>query len=195
MASKNTRHLLKLEPQSIPLLALPFVPFTERKRLPRLMAIYFVLNAKGTVLYVGQSINLALRWAAHHRAPKLIEYQATRIAWLVMDDQALLDTVEQACIAYFDPLCNGFKGTRQRRYGRIHPSRFIGLERLPRRGDYVKKLVRIPTALYLQLEEQAFRHGRTVNAHMLYILREVMEREPMPPRLPYRARRASTASF
>jgi hypothetical protein len=96
-----------IDVQSIPLLTLPSVPFTERRRLPQCAAIYFVLNAHGTVLYVGQSINLALRWAAHHRAVKLSEHQATRIAWLVMDETHLLNAVETACLAYFEPCCNG----------------------------------------------------------------------------------------
>ena len=173
MASKNTRNLSRLEPQAIPLLALPFVPFTERKRLPRLAAIYFVLNAKGTVLYVGQSINLALRWAAHHRAAKLSEHQATRIAWLVMDDETLLNAVESACIAYFDPLCNGFRGQRTS----TRRAHLPGLERLPRRGDYKSMLFRVPIDLLTWLEEDALRHNRTVNAHMVYLIRWWMERE------------------
>lgn len=175
MPSKNSASLSKLEPQSIPLLALPFVPFAEHKRLPRLVAIYFVLNAQGTVLYVGQSINLALRWAGHHRTAKLTEHQATRIAWLVINDDSLLNAVESACIAYFDPLCNGFRGTRIAPYR----ARCAGLERLPRRKDYVKKLIRFPTALYLWIEEDAFKHGRTFNAHLLAILHEAMELPPL----------------
>lgn len=100
----------KIDVQTIPLLALPSLPFGERRRLPRCPAIYFVLNAAGTVLYIGQSINLAVRWVAHHRAMKLQEKQATRIAWLALDDVTLLDDIESACIAYFDPICNGYRG-------------------------------------------------------------------------------------
>ena len=99
----------KIDVQTIPLLALPSLPFNERRRLPSCAAIYFVLNAAGTVLYIGQSINLAVRWVAHHRATKLADKQATRIAWLVMDDETLLNAVESACIAYFEPLCNGMR--------------------------------------------------------------------------------------
>jgi hypothetical protein len=162
-----------LEPQSIPLLALPFVPFPEYKRLPRLAAIYFVLNSTGTVLYVGQSINLALRWAGHHRTAKLIDHQATRIAWLVMDDTTLLDAVEAACIIYFDPPCNGFRGIRapQQR------SRCAGLKRLPKRNDYQKRLIRIPMDMYLWLEEDAFQHGHTMNFHILYLIEKRMQKE------------------
>ena len=83
-----TKRPQRIDAHTIPLLALPSMPFEERRRLPKCAAIYFVLNAASTVLYVGQSINLAVRWAAHHRAAKLTERQATRIAWLVMDMNA-----------------------------------------------------------------------------------------------------------
>ena len=99
----------KIDVQTIPLLALPSLPFEERRRLPKCAAIYFVLNAAGTVLYIGQSINLAVRWVAHHRATRLIDKQATRISWLTIEDETLLDDIESACIAYFDPICNGYR--------------------------------------------------------------------------------------
>jgi hypothetical protein len=88
------------------MLTLPSVAFGNRKALPTCPAIYFVLNAQGTVLYIGQSSNLATRWATHHQAGHLRTQQATRIAWLVMDDVTLLNAVEAACIAYFAPACN-----------------------------------------------------------------------------------------
>jgi hypothetical protein len=111
-----------IDPHTIPLLTLPSVPFSERKHLPRCAAIYFVLNAQSTVLYVGQSINLAVRWAAHHRAATLTTNQATRIAWLLMEDIALLDATESACIAYFAPCCNGRNvRVRERAFPRKKP--------------------------------------------------------------------------
>jgi len=104
-----------IDPHTIPLLTLPSVAFDNRKALPTCAAISFVLNAQGTVLSIGQSMHLAMRWAAHHRMSTLLENQATRIAGLVMEDTALLDAVEVACIAYFDPLCNGYPRPSTRR--------------------------------------------------------------------------------
>jgi hypothetical protein len=176
MASKNTKNLSKFEPQSIPLLALPFVSFAERKRLPRLAAIYFVLNVEGMVLYVGQSINLALRWAAHHRATKLSEHQATRIAWLVMEDAALLDDVETACLAYFKPICNS----------RTHPIKkgVQGPSRMPR-GPYKKMLVRIPPDILEALEEETTSSDRSVNGELVHVLREWVDQRRQAPRRVY----------
>lgn len=112
MPSKNSVILSRFEPQAIPLLALPSVAFDDRKALPKCAAIYFVLNPDGTVLYIGQSIHLAKRWAAHHRMTVLREKQAIRIAWLVMPDETLLNTAEAACITYFAPPCNGAPGPK-----------------------------------------------------------------------------------
>lgn len=97
------------DPQTIPLLTLPSVAFDNRKALPTYAAIYFVLNAQGTVLYIGQTQCLFQRWQGHFFA-RFRAHHASRIAWLVMSDDTLLKPVEKACIAYFDPLCNTRKG-------------------------------------------------------------------------------------
>jgi excinuclease UvrABC nuclease subunit len=96
-----------LDVQTIPILTLPSVPFTDRRGLPKCAAIYFVLNDQGAVLYIGSSIELAKRWYGHHRIAVLMTHDAARIAWLVIDNVTALRKVEAACIAYFEPVCNG----------------------------------------------------------------------------------------
>jgi len=86
--------------------ALPSLPLAERAALPNTPAIYFVL-AGDTVLYVGKATNLRQRWLAHHRLKQLNEYGACRIAWMMVDDTSLLDELERACIAHFQPVLNG----------------------------------------------------------------------------------------
>jgi hypothetical protein len=173
MPSKNSVNSSKLDPQSIPLLSLPFVPFYEPKRLPRLTAVYFVLNAKGTVLYVGKSINLLQRWLGHHRAAKLTDQQATRIAWLTIDDVTILATVEAACIAYFDPFCNGFRGPRVKRAD-------VSKTRMPR-GPYKKMLVRIPPDILEALEEETASSDRSVNGELVHVLRAWADQRRQTP--------------
>lgn len=85
---------------------LPSLPLDERKRLPGTAAIYFVL-AGDAVLYIGQATNLYQQWAAHHRFRQLNEQGGCRIAWMTVDDASLLDELEQACIAHFEPMLNG----------------------------------------------------------------------------------------
>ncbi len=85
--------------------ALPSLPLEERKRLPGTAAIYFVLS-DDTVLYVGKATNLYQRWDAHHRLKQLNEHGGCRIAWMTVDDAGLLDEMERACIAHFEPVLN-----------------------------------------------------------------------------------------
>jgi len=93
-------------PTTITPSALPSLPLDERYDLPDTAAIYFVL-ADNTVLYIGQSINVRQRWAAHHRLKQLNERDGCRIAWMTVDDAGLLDELERACIAHFQPMLNG----------------------------------------------------------------------------------------
>lgn len=70
--------------------ALPYVDFAQRRRLPNSPGIYFALSDAGQVLYVGQTVNLARRWAGHHRVKQLEEIGCTRIAWLGVTDKSQL---------------------------------------------------------------------------------------------------------
>jgi len=84
---------------------LPSLPLEGRRDLPDTAAIYFVL-AGDTVLYVGQSVNVRQRWAAHHRLAQLNRRGGCRIAWITVDDAGLLDELERACVAHFEPILN-----------------------------------------------------------------------------------------
>ncbi len=93
------------EADVIDLIALPSLALDERRDLPDMAAIYFVL-AGDTVLYVGQSISLQQRWVAHHRLSQLNVHGGCRIAWMQVDDVSLLDGLERACIEHFCPTLN-----------------------------------------------------------------------------------------
>lgn len=90
------------------LLTLPSVPFEQRRGLPDSPAIYFVMNARRFLLYVGQTNNLARRWYRHQHLALLRECQAAYLAWLVPHDFALLPAIEAVFIAGFRPPCNSY---------------------------------------------------------------------------------------
>ena len=143
--------------QTIPVLTLPSVPFAERRRLPGCPAIYFVLNGQDTVLYIGRSVNLAARWAKHHRAAMLTQHQATRIAWLVMDDAALITSVEEACIAYFEPVCNTAADARGRPAKR--PNVWLGVDV----GRRVRRIRRAKDVTQVQFAAQTGLNRMTIS--------------------------------
>ncbi|MEI2582370.1 GIY-YIG nuclease family protein [Scytonema sp. PRP1] len=90
-------------------LTLPSLPLGERKQLPRCSAVYFVL-AENRILYIGKTVNLLQRWAAHHRWSEFVKlFPTVRIAWLECSDETLLTEIEPLLIKEFSPELNGKK--------------------------------------------------------------------------------------
>ena len=86
------------------------VSLAQKSHLPRCPAIYFILNRKQEILYIGRSINLLYRWRDHHRFLQLSEINKTQeifIYWWECDLK-LYDIVlaENYYINLFKPLFN-----------------------------------------------------------------------------------------
>ena len=86
---------------------LPHVAFSDRQDLPAEAGIYFALSSSNEVMYVGRTVNIARRWAAHHRAKQLADMNCARLAWLTVSDPELLAEIEAALITHFQPALNG----------------------------------------------------------------------------------------
>lgn len=87
---------------------LPSVHLSQLKELPNCTAIYFAIDSKNRVLYVGQAINLLSRWKNHHREHQLEEIDKdfpVRIAWQAWNEEGLSEA-EKALIKSFHPLLN-----------------------------------------------------------------------------------------
>ncbi|MBA3922793.1 MAG: GIY-YIG nuclease family protein [Nostocaceae cyanobacterium] len=93
--------LEKIEPQTLPCLSL-----FERKNLPIMSAVYFVISSPNVIQYIGRTNNLRVRWQNHHRLNKLEEYEDCKIAWLEVSNSDLLPAIELALIEYFKPPLN-----------------------------------------------------------------------------------------
>ena len=92
-------------------LQLPSVSLADRKQLPTCAAIYFAIDARNRVLYVGKAKNLAARWKNHHRLYKLEEIDKespVRLAWQVWNQEDLSEA-EKSLIVNFQPLLNNTK--------------------------------------------------------------------------------------
>ena len=86
---------------------LPSVAFADRRAMPRIAAIYFVLDSGRNVIYIGKSKSLRYRWAKHHRIPEIESVADARIAWLSVDNPDTLDAIERDYITRFRPPLNG----------------------------------------------------------------------------------------
>ena len=96
-------------------------PFTQKRELPSVAAIYFVLRAD-ELLYISSSINLRKRWnGSGHRISQLIVDRhlenEIQLTWLrCQGNQRLyLQNMEMALIRGLDPLLNKtFKRTKDK---------------------------------------------------------------------------------
>lgn len=95
-----------INPETIELNCLPYLSLLQRKDLPEVSGIYFLINNQGVIQYIEQSINLKQRWQRHHRLSQLEELSDVRIAWLEVSDRSLLLEIEKALIHWFKPLLN-----------------------------------------------------------------------------------------
>lgn len=94
------------------ILQLPSVVLKSRQLLPQKSAVYYVIDEKFIVWYVGKAKNLCERWAgkSHHRLHQLQNQKKklfTIYYELVAESQ--LDTLEQQRIEQYSPLLNKTK--------------------------------------------------------------------------------------
>lgn len=83
----------------------PSIAFEDRRDLPTIPALYFVLDSKRTVVYIGQTGNLRDRWKSHHRALQM-DRGGYRIHWRFAPDEAKRRHYEARCIEHFRPTWN-----------------------------------------------------------------------------------------
>lgn len=95
-----------IDPQSVNIEALPWLPLDERLTFPRQPAIYFAIDPLGIVQYIGMSKDPRRRWYLHHRYAELEQIGNIRIAYLFVDKPVLLSSIESALIAWFNPPLN-----------------------------------------------------------------------------------------
>ncbi|MCC5609894.1 helix-turn-helix domain-containing protein [Nostoc sp. CHAB 5834] len=91
--------------QQIKPLKLPSLSLTDKRSLPSIRCVYFVLEGD-EVVYLGRSTDLRFRWRQHHRYNDLKQLSDVRIAWLEVSDTWILQEIEMALIAWFEPKLN-----------------------------------------------------------------------------------------
>ena len=113
-----------VNPQSLNLNSLPWLPLEEKTAFPRKSAIYFAIDSLGAVQYIGRSVNVRQRWGNHHKYDELANVGNIKIAYLFVDAVVLLPEIEAALIDWFDqPLyyvhyteTQNFKGRKQKAF-------------------------------------------------------------------------------
>jgi hypothetical protein len=95
-----------IAPEHLEVHTLPWFPIEQYHALPHCPALYFVLNADNSIVYIGRTVSLKRRWAHHHRLQDYATLPGMKLAWLFVSDTVLLPALEAACIAHFRPRDN-----------------------------------------------------------------------------------------
>lgn len=138
---------------------LPYVSMSELSSLPEVPAVYFVLSADFSILYVGQARRLLTRWKSHHRRHIYMKLPGTQLAWFEVD-VPWLRYLEKECIAYYKPRDNRV----------VVPNK-----------SYTKVVVRMPTDIYEVFGTLAYREHRSVPNQLLHLV-DVWLNTPTPRR-------------
>jgi excinuclease UvrABC nuclease subunit len=93
-------------PESFDLSSLPYLPLSDKSKLPSCPAIYFAVSSKGSVLYIGRSVDICERFRRHHRVPLLEALGGVKIVWLEQSNLFALPRLEETLIKYFNPPLN-----------------------------------------------------------------------------------------
>lgn len=117
---------------------------TEEQEFARRAAVYRYLDAAGSVLYVGCSIDPDSRDLSHHAADWYPRATARTVDWYDSVTEAM--AAERRAIAADDPEFNGH------RYGA--PTRHVRVQRVGRAGMKVVS-VRVEQGLYDEVERLA----------------------------------------
>jgi hypothetical protein len=102
---------MREKPDTLPLfpILLPSVPFDELTHLPASSGVYFALDERGNVLYVGATKNLQKRWRHHNQYCQLQQGECRSIAYYSCPVEMLNET-ELSMIVQFQPLLNRASG-------------------------------------------------------------------------------------
>jgi len=93
-------------PESFDLSSLPYLPLSDKSKLPSCAAVYFALSSKGRVLYIGRSVDICERFRRHHRVSLLEALGGVKIVWLEQSNLFALPRLEETLIKYFNPPLN-----------------------------------------------------------------------------------------
>lgn len=96
-----------IDPSSIDLSTLPWVPLDATCCLPSKPGIYFAVSPNGVIQYIGKAKRVRSRWENHHKYDDLSKVGGVKICYLFLDvDDKELLKLEKTLIKHFKPLLN-----------------------------------------------------------------------------------------
>ena len=98
-------------------LQLCHIALKSRELLPEQSGIYYVLDEKSIIWYIGQAKNLRIRWAgeSHHRLYQLQKQRKKQLTiYYELVAKSQLDAIERQRIEQYNPQLNGSKVSKKK---------------------------------------------------------------------------------
>lgn len=96
--------------QKVNLHNLPSVTLLDKAKLPKIAGIYFAIDNKNRLLYIGKAQNIYLRWLNHHRYEQLFTINRKNIVYLKWyeceNKEEILTKTENYFINFYQPEFN-----------------------------------------------------------------------------------------
>ncbi|MBW4547729.1 MAG: hypothetical protein KME25_25290 [Symplocastrum torsivum CPER-KK1] len=99
------------------ILQLCHIALKSRELLPEQSGIYYVLDEKSIIWYIGQAKNLRIRWAgeSHHRLYQLQKQRKKQLTiYYELVAKSQLDAIERQRIEQYNPQLNGTKVSKKK---------------------------------------------------------------------------------
>lgn len=123
----------QIDVKSLNVHTLPSVSLEDKQSLPKCSCIYLVYSGN-RILYIGRAVNLARRWANHHREAELKTFDSVEISWLEVGNVELLKEIEKTLIQHFKPVLNHQLVTVKKPTEYSHGTNPKSLQNLSREG-------------------------------------------------------------
>ena len=93
-------------PKAVKPTLLPFIRLDNLEKLPEIAAIYFVLNDKEEVLYIGKTENIKQKWSSYGKQELLKATRNVIITYFPVASVDSLNQIETTLIKWFKPEYN-----------------------------------------------------------------------------------------
>lgn len=113
---------------------LPKLSIARFSELPSFAGIYLVIDGRGVLLYIGQSVDIRRRWKGNHHCKTFLKGRKdVVIAWVEMENKSERLATETLLIKFYDPDFNNSNHI-------VHPERFARATGIKLKQGRPKKL-------------------------------------------------------
>lgn len=96
-----------INPETLKILCLPWMPMNEKSAFPRRRGIYFAVDENNVIQYIGKAENIKARWQNHEKCRELKKLGTIKVFYLfISDDKLSLIDIEEKFISYYKPPFN-----------------------------------------------------------------------------------------